>query len=116
MDAEEVSHFALSRRSAIKRTAGALFLLSQAALLDELAIMPVRPAFAATAFSDIQFDIGAFMPAGTYAGTNTYNDGGGAVVASFGPIFSLFVPIALTRTPTTADQATLANALNEIEA
>jgi hypothetical protein len=116
MDAEEVSHFALSRRSAIKRTAGVLFLLSQAALLDELAIMPARPAFAATAFSDIQFDVGAFMPPGTYAGTNTYNDGAGAVVAAFGPIFTLFAPIALTRTPTVADQTTLANALNEIEA
>ena len=115
MDSEEV-RFALSRRSALKRTAGTLFLLSQAALLDELVIAPVRPAFAATAFSDIQFDIGGFMPAGTYAGKNTYNDGAGAVVAAFGPIFTLFVPIQLTRTPTTADQTTLANALNEIEA
>lgn len=116
MDAEEVRGFALSRRSALKRTAGSLFLLSQAALFDELAIAPVRPAVAATAFSDIQFDIGAFMPPGTFAGKNTYNDGAGPIVAAFGPIFTLFTPIALTRTPTKADQATLANALNEIEA
>jgi hypothetical protein len=114
MDAEEIR--GISRRSALKRTAGTMFLLSNAALFEELAIMPVRPAVAATAFSDIQFDVGAFMPAGTYAGKNTYDDGAGAVVAAFGPIFTLFAPIRLTRTPTTADQTTLANALNEIEA
>ena len=34
----------------------------------------------------------------------------------FGPVFTLLRPAKLNRTPTKADQATLANALNTIEA
>lgn len=116
MDIEDVRGIVMSRRSALKRTGGLALLLSQAAVLEQLVIAPARPALAATTFSDIQFDIGAFMPAGTFAGKNTYNDGGGPIVASFGPIFTLFTPIQLTRAPTKADQTTLANALAEIEA
>jgi hypothetical protein len=115
MDIEDMKGIIMSRRSALKTTGGIALLLSQAALLERVAITPARPAFAAS-FSDIQFDIGQFMPANTYAGVNTYNDGAGAVTASFGPIYSLFTPITLTRTPTQADQVTLANALAEIEA
>jgi hypothetical protein len=116
MDIEEQKAVMMSRRSALKRTAGLGLLLTQAAVLEQLVIAPARPASAATAFSDIQFDVGRFMPAGTFAGTNTYNDGAGSVTASFGPVFTLFAPIKLTRNPTKADQATLANALAEIEA
>ncbi len=112
---EEQKHIVLSRRSALK-TGGLALLLTQGALLEQVMVAPARPALAATAFSDIQFDVGRFMPSGTFAGQNTYNDGAGAVTASFGPIFSLFTPIQLARTPTKADQTTLANALAEIEA
>jgi hypothetical protein len=111
MDAEELAGIAFSRRSALKRSAGAMFLLSQAALFEQLAVMPVRPAAAATAFSDIQFDLGAFVrPA------QVFNDGAGNVNAQFGTTFMLFLPAKLNRTPTRADQTTLANALNTIEA
>ena len=101
----------MSRRSALKRTAATAFLLSQAALLEQLASPLVRPASAATTFSDIQFDLGAFVrPA------QVFNDGAGNVTAQFGITYALFLPARLTRTPTRADQATLANALNTIEA
>ena len=116
MDIEEVKAAAMSRRSMLKRTAATTVLLSQAALLEQVLIAPARPALAAAAFTDIQFDLGQFMPAGTYAGVGTYNDGAGPITASFGPVFTLFAPIQLTRTPTKADQATLANALAAIEA
>jgi hypothetical protein len=105
----------LSRRSALKAGAAA-FIASQAAFLEQLVIPIQRPALAAPSFSDIQFDIGRFMPAGTFAGVGTYNDGGGSVTAAFGPIFTLFVPARLTRSPTRSDQTTLANALAAIEA
>ena len=62
------------------------------------------------AFSDIQFDIGALINA-----PQTFNDGAGNVTVQFPPFFSLFQPLRLTRTPTVADQTTLANALNTIE-
>ena len=111
MDAEELKGIAFSRRSALKRGAATAFLLSQAALFEQLAFAPARPAAAATAFSDIQFDMGAFInPA------QTFNDGAGNVVAQFPPVYTMLLPAKLTRTPTTADQATLANALTTIEA
>jgi hypothetical protein len=111
MDAEELKAAVLSRRSALKRGAATVFLLSQAALLEQLASPVIRPASAATAFSDIQFDMGAFInPA------QVYNDGAGSVTAQFAPTYALLQPVKLNRTPTRADQATLANALAAIEA
>jgi hypothetical protein len=111
MDAEELKAAVLSRRSALKRGAATVFLLSQAALLEQLASPVIRPASAATAFSDIQFNMGAFLnPA------QVYNDGAGSVTAQFAPTYALLQPVKLNRTPTRADQATLANALAAIEA
>jgi hypothetical protein len=111
VDAEELRSVAFSRRSALKRGAATLFLLSQAAVFEQLALAPVRPAAAATGFSDIQFDLGQFIrPA------QVFNDGAGNVTAQFGVTFALFLPAKLNRTPTVADQTTLANALNTIEA
>jgi hypothetical protein len=111
MDAEELKAAVLSRRSALKRGAATVFLLSQAALLEQLASPVIRPASAATAFSDIQFNMGAFInPA------QVYNDGAGSVTAQFAPTYALLQPVKLNRTPTRADQATLANALAAIEA
>jgi len=111
MDIEELKGVVMSRRSALKRTAATTVLLSQAALLEQLTIAPVRAASAATAFSDIQFDLGAFI-----SPAQTFNDGAGNVTAQFGPVYTLFLPAKLNRAPTKADQATLANALNTIEA
>ena len=111
MDAHTLTGRVLSRRSAIKRGAATAFLLTQAALFEQLALLPVRPAAAAAAFSDIQFDLGAFVhPA------QVVNDGAGNVTAQFGTTFMLLQPAKLTRTPTKTEQATLANALRIIEA
>ncbi len=111
MDIEGLKASAFSRRSALKKSAATALLLTQAAMLEQLVTAPMRPAATATAFSDIQFDIGAFInPA------QIRNDGGGNVNVQFGPVFTLFLPAKLNRTPTKADQATLANALNTIEA
>jgi len=44
-----------------------------------------------------------------------FNDGAGNVLCQFGPVFTLFLPAVLTRTPTRADQHTLYNALLTIE-
>jgi hypothetical protein len=111
MDIEELKAISMSRRSALKRTAATAFLFSQAALFEQLASPLVRSAAAATTFSDIQFDLGAFVrPA------QVFNDGAGSVQAQFGVTYALFLPAKLNRTPTKADQVTLANALNTIEA
>jgi hypothetical protein len=111
MDAETLKGNILSRRSAIKRGAATAFLLSQATMFEQLVIAPSRPAVAATGFSDIQYNMGAFVhpPA-------VYNDGAGNVTAQFPVVFTLFLPAVLTRTPTRSDQSTLANALALIEA
>src|SRR5215831_12148597 len=98
-----------SRRSVLK--AGAVTMLgSQAALLDQLVVMPNRPAFADAQFPDIQFDNGAFVHAAA-----VFNDGAGNVTAQFGVTFTLLTPAALTRTPNEIDQAKLAFALAQIE-
>jgi hypothetical protein len=75
------------------------------------ALADVAAPGAAPSFSDIQFDVGNFINA-----PQTFNDGAGNVTAQFAPVFSLFQPLTLNRTPTTADQATLSNALAAIEA
>ncbi len=96
---------ALNRRTLLK-TAGA----SAAAIasVGAVAWMPQRIAHAMpTTFSDIQFDIGAFVhPAQTIAG----------VPVQFGVTYTYLAPAKLTRNPTKADQQVLANALATIEA
>jgi hypothetical protein len=110
MRVEDFLRRSISRRTALK-AGSAAFLGSQMALFEGLSVAPQRLALAGNTPPDIQFDIGKFI-----AAPQTFNDGGGNVVAQFGPVFSLFVPATLTRNPTKADQATLANALNTIEA
>ena len=110
MAVEDFLRRSISRRTALKASSAAL-LASQLALFEELAVTPVRPAFAAPAFPDIQFDNGAFVH-----GPATFNDGAGNVVAQFGVTYTLLVPARLTRNPTRADQTTLANALATVEA
>ncbi len=99
---EPVSRRALLKLGLAGTTAATL------ASLDALAWAPLRipPAKAAT-FSDIQFDIGNFLhPVQTING----------VPVQFGVIFTYLQPVRLNRTPSKADQTTLANALNTIEA
>jgi hypothetical protein len=107
---EDFLRKSMNRRTAMKAGA-ASFLASQMAMFEGLAWTPQRLAMAAGTPSDIQFDIGNFI-----APARTFNDGGGNVVAQFGPVFTLFVPATLNRTPTRTDQATLTNALATIEA
>jgi hypothetical protein len=116
MDAEQVKGHAFNRRSALKRSAGAALLLSQAAIFEQLAFVPNRALAATSAsagapsFSDIQFDLGAFT-----APAKIFNDGGGNVSVSLPPVYTLFQPLTLTRAPRTSDQVTFRNALNTIE-
>ena len=111
MDMEELKAIAVSRRSALKIGAAVTLLLSEAAVLERTAITPARAGTTATTFSDIQYDIGQFIKPAFIA-----NDGAGNVQVQFGPVFTLLLPVKLTRTPTKADRAMLANALNTIEA
>jgi hypothetical protein len=105
MHLDEMLHKHLSRRTVLKvGAAGAV--AGQMALMEQLAWMPQRMAFAAGSLPDIQFDIGNFIaPAFTVNG----------VMVRFGPVFTLFVPAKLLRNPNRFDQALLANALNEVE-
>ena len=113
MDAEDLRAIVMSRRSALKAGGITAFLLSQAALFEQVEKTIIRPtpAEAATTFSDIQFDMGAFINPAV-----VLNDGAGNVTAQFPPTYAMFLPAKLNRTPTVADQTTLANALNTIEA
>jgi hypothetical protein len=112
MDAEDLRAAVFSRRSALKAGAATAFLLSQAALFEQVEKTIIRPTPAeAATFSDIQFDLGAFINPAV-----VLNDGAGNFTAQFPPTYAMFLPAKLNRTPTTADQTTLANALNTIEA
>jgi len=110
MDAEDLKGSVLSRRSAVQKTAAVAFLISQATLLEQLASPIVRPASAATAFSDIQFAMGGFInPA------QVYNDGAGSVTVQFPPTYALLLPARLTRTPTVTEKHLLGHVLYTIE-
>ena len=110
MDAEGLKSVVFSRRSALKTGAATAFLLSQATLLEQLAAPVARADSAPMMFPDIQFDLGAFInPA------FTVNDGAGNVTLQLPPVYTLFLPAQLTRTPTEHDQDVLNRALNTIE-
>jgi hypothetical protein len=95
----------------LKKSAGAVFLLSQAALFEQLAFAPKRASAATTSFPDIQFDLGSFInPA------QTINDGAGNVTVQFPPVYTLFLPAKLSRTPNVSDQRILCAALSVLEA
>jgi hypothetical protein len=96
----------VSRRSVIKAGAMGLF-ASELALLGKLATRPDRMAFASGSLPDIQFDIGNFIPP-----AQNFN----GIPFRFGPVFTGFATLTLSRTPNRNDQAVLANALNDIEA
>jgi hypothetical protein len=96
----------VGRRSVIKAGAGGAF-AANLAFFGNLATMPNRPVLAAGPPTNRQFDIGPVAhPAQTING----------VQVQFGVVFQLFAPARLNRTPSRADQTTLTNALNTIEA
>ena len=110
MDAEGLKSAVFSRRSALKTGAATAFLISQATLLEQLASPVARADSAPMMFPDIQFDLGAFInPA------FTVNDGAGNVTIQLPPVYTLFQPVQLTRTPTLRDQVILDRALRTIE-
>jgi hypothetical protein len=101
----EVCKQPVTRRSLLKfGMAGAL--ASQLTLLEQAAWLPQRMTLAASALPDIQHAIGNFIaPAFTQDG----------VLVRFGPVFTLFIPARLRRTPTQRDAQAMTSALNTIE-
>jgi hypothetical protein len=84
-----------------------------AGALEALAFLPQRVALAApasTSLPEIQFDLGNFIPP-----AQTFNDGGGSVLLRFGPVYTLFLTMKLTRFPTMTDYQSLNDALARIE-
>jgi hypothetical protein len=103
---------AASRRTVLKGAGALAAALATLELTGRAARVPVRAPLddavpAAAALPDIQFDIGNYI-----AAAQTVN----GVPVRFGPINTTFLTARLLRTPTRADQAMLANALNTIEA
>ena len=97
----------VSRRTVLKAAAATGLALSTQGLVELLAQPTMRLAMAAPAtLPDIQFDIRAFVPPAQTV------DG---VVVRFGPVFTRFVTLKLTRTPDLADQQRLVAALAAIE-
>jgi hypothetical protein len=95
----------LNRRTVLK--AGAMGASAATlAMLDEIAWSPKRPAVAATALPDIQFDLSAFINPATSV------DG---VMVQFGPVFTIFQTIDITREPTLEEQTAFETALTTIE-
>jgi len=100
----------LGRRTLFKGAGGLAVALGAVELAGRHAVLPQRMVLEAATLPDIQFDIGAFI-----ASPHTVNDGGGTITIQLPPVHSLFITARLNRTPTTADQANLANALNALE-
>lgn len=96
----------LSRRRALQLGAMGL-VASSLGLLDTLALPPKRVARAAPGdLPQIQFDIANYVPpAESIDGT----------LFQFGPVFTLFATLRLTRTPAVSDQQVLADVLSGIE-
>src|ERR1700685_4216871 len=97
----------ITRRNVLK-SAGALALAASALeMAGPLAWAPQR-ADAATVLPDIQFDIAALL-------TTPPQTSDTGVVFQMPPVHTVFVAARLQRTPTTADQTMLANALSQLE-
>ncbi|TCO59566.1 hypothetical protein [Actinocrispum wychmicini] len=110
MPLNEFKSHAISRRNALRAGFG-LAAATQLAWIESAAVTPYRASADTVApLPPIQFDIGNFIKAPT-----SINDGAGSVTVQFGPVFTYFVPVVLTRTPNTTDQRTLKDALNTIE-
>ena len=105
---EAASGRPVTRRSLLQRAAGLGLAASTMGALDLLARVPQR-ATAATGrvLPEIQFAIERYVPRAVKVE---------GVSVRPGPVYTTFATIALTRTPTQADQATLALALETIEA
>lgn len=98
----------MTRRSLLQRAATLGLAASTMGALDLVVRVPQRAAAATSAaLPEIQFAIDRFIPPAVKVE---------GVRLRPGPVYTLFTTISLTRTPTRADQATLAQALQTIEA
>lgn len=98
----------LTRRSLLQRAAGLGMAASTLGALELLATLPAESAAASkSALPEVQFQIEKRLP------RPVKSEG---VSARFSPVYTLFATIALARTPTAADQATLTQALAQVEA
>jgi len=102
----------LNRRRLLKAGAAGIVSLSAAwAMFEALARTPERVAHAAPAnLPDIQYDISQFI-----APAQTLNDGGGNVLVSLGPVFTVFQTLKLTRFPSMTDFQIWHDAIERIE-
>ncbi len=98
---------AITRRTLLQRAAGLGVAASTLGALDLLALVPERALAASKKLPEIQFQIEKYI-APAFAVEH--------VRVQLAPVYTTFVTFALTRTPTEADQQTLANALTRIEA
>ncbi|MHB8241519.1 MAG: DUF7405 family protein [Solirubrobacteraceae bacterium] len=98
---------AITRRTLLQRAAGLGVAVSTMGALDLVASIPERAAAATKKLPEIQFQIEKYLPPAFKAE---------GVRVRLGPLYTTFATIALTRTPTAADQATLTQALAQIEA
>ncbi len=98
----------LTRRSLLRKGARLGLAASTVGALDLLAWTPRRAAAATkSALPEVQFQIEKFIPHAIRIE---------GVQVRPGPVYTTFLTITLTRTPTLADQATLSQALATIEA
>ncbi len=99
---------AITRRTLLQRAASLGLAASTLGALDLAARMPTRAlAAAGSKLPEVQFQIEKFLPP-------AYSREG--VHVRLGPLYTVFATIALTRTPSAADRATLAAALEKVEA
>src|SRR5436305_388578 len=101
------------RRFLVKGATGLASASATTIALKTLALKPDRVAFAQhrANLPEIQFAISNFI-----APAHTFNDGGGDVVLQFGPVFTCFQTMQLTRLPSMTDFQTWHDALESIEA
>ncbi|HLH14580.1 MAG TPA: hypothetical protein VKV16_07295 [Solirubrobacteraceae bacterium] len=98
----------MTRRTLLQRAASLGVGAATLGALDVLARTPPRAqAKAKTALPEVQFQIEKFIPRAVKLE---------GVKVLMPPVYTTFATIALTRTPTQADQATLASALAAVEA
>jgi hypothetical protein len=97
----------LTRRTLLQRAAGLGLAASTLGALDLLALTPTREAVAAKSkLPEIQFQIERYGP------RPIHSEG---VKARMPPVYTAFATFTLARTPSAADQATLATALAKVE-
>ncbi len=96
----------LTRRTLLKRAAGLGIAASTMSALDLLALAPQRSLAAPRALPEVQYAIEPFI-------ARAISKEG--VRARLPPVYSTFATIALSRTPTQADQQLLAGALARVE-